>query len=157
MKLRAVLGAAITVGACGTNGPTTVELAPIPSTPETLTVDVGGGILDFEELADGQEIDLTYGAQGGFHIWTSVRVRDVTVNEAQINLLSRYEDGTPAGPASRVATPLGEAPGGNRIVFGLRNFIGDAAGARGKRIILRVEVVAKDQRHGAGEKVVTAR
>lgn len=157
MKLRAIFAAAIVVAACGTNGATSAELAPIPNTPETLTVDVGGGILDFEELADGQEVDLTYGAQGGFHIWTSVRVHDVTVSEAQINLLSRYEDGTPAGPASRVATPLGEAPGGSRIVFGLRNFIADAAGARGKRIILRAEVVAKDQRHGAGEKVVTAR
>lgn len=143
--------------ACGTNGPAGAELAPIPETPPTLMVDVGGGFLDFEELADGQDVDLVYGSQGGFHIWTSVRVHDVTVGEAQINLLTRYEDGTNAGTPSRVATPLGEQPGGKRVVVGLRNFIGDGPAARGKRIVLRVEVVANDHRHGAAEKVVTAR
>lgn len=120
---------------CGTNGPTSAELVPVPSTPPTFVVEVGTGFIEFEELADGQEVDLAYGPQGGFHIWTAVRVRDVTVGEAQINLLSRYEDGTSAGPPSRVAVPLVEGPGGTRAVTGLRNFIGDAAGARGKRII----------------------
>lgn len=120
-------------------------------------VDVGGGFLDFEELTDGQDVDLVSGSQGGFHISTSVRVHEVTVSEAQINLLSRYEDGTGAGPPSRVATTLGEQAWGKRVVFGLRNLVGDAAAARGRRIVLRVEVVASDQRHGAGEKVVIAR
>lgn len=142
---------------CGTNGPTSDELVPVPKTPPSFAVEIGTGFIELEELTDGQEIDLTYGTQGGFHIWTAVRVHDVTVGEAQINLLSRYEDGTSAGPPSRVAVPLVEGPGGTRAVTGLRNFIGDAAGARGKRIVLRVEVVASMDRHGEAEKVVTAR
>lgn len=157
MNVRMLFVTATVLAGCATNGATSADLAPIPNTPETLTVDVGGGMLDYEELADGQDVDLVYGAQGGFHVWTSVRVHDGTVSEAQINLLSRYEDGAPAGPASRVATSLGAAPGGNRVVFGLRNFIDDAVRAPGKRIILRVEVVTEDQRHGAGEKIVTVR
>lgn len=143
--------------ACGTNGPTGDQLATIPDAAPTLLVDVGGGMLDFEELSDGQDVDLVYGSQGGFHIWTSVRVHDVTIGEAQINLYARHEDGTNAGPPSRVATALGEQPGGKRTVFGLRNFITDAAAVRGKRIVLRVEVVASGARHGAAEKVVTPR
>lgn len=153
---RAVL-IGLVLAACGTNGPTVEQLAAIPDAAPTLLVDVGGGMLEFEELSDGQEVDLVYGPQGGFHIWTSVRVHDVTIGEAQINLYARYEDGTLAGTPSRVATPLGEQPGGKRVVYGLRNFITDADAARGKRIVLRVEVVASGDRHGAGEKVVTAR
>ena len=147
----------LVVVACGTNGPVADQLATIPDAAPTLPVDVGGGMLDFEELADGQDVDLVYGRQGGFHIWTSVRVHDVTIGEAQINLYARYEDGALAGNPSRVATALGEEPGGKRVVWGLRNFITDAAGARGKRIVLRAEVVASGDRHGAGEKLVTAR
>jgi hypothetical protein len=143
---------------CGTNGPTSDELAPVPNTPPSFAVDIGTGYIELEELAEGQEVDLSYGRQGGFHIWTAVRVHDVTVGEAQINLLSRYEeDGTSAGPPSRVAVPLVEEPGGTRAVTGLRNFIGDAVRARGKRIVLRVEVVASNDRHGEAEKIVTAR
>lgn len=148
---------AVVLAACGTNGPPPEQLAAIPDAAPTLLVDVGGGMLDFEELEDGQEVDLVYGPQGGFHVWTSVRVHDVTIGEARINLYARYEDGTNAGTPSRVATPLGEQPGGKRVVYGLRTFITDAAAARGKRIVLRVEVVASGDRHGAGQKVVTAR
>lgn len=149
---------AVALTSCGgTNGATAAELVDVPDTPPTFAVEIGTGTIEFEELTDGHEVDVTYGPQGGFHIWTAVRVHDVTVGEAQINLLSRYEDGTSAGPPSRVAMPLVEGPGGVRTVTGLRNFIGDAAQARGKRIILRVEVVAAGERHGEAEKLVTAR
>lgn len=141
----------------GSDEATSGALVVVPDTPPTLSVEIGTGTVAFEELTDAQEVDVIRGPQGGFHVWTAVRVRDVTVGEAQINLLSRYDDGRSAGSPSRVAVPLVEGPGGVRTVAGLRNFITDAAEARGKRIVLRVEVVASGERHGEAEKIVTAR
>ena len=46
---------------------------------------------------------------------------------------------------------------GTRTHAGMRNFITDAAGVRGKGIILRAEVVASDGRHGASERLAVAR
>ena len=126
----------------------------IPDTPSTLIVDVGTGTGGFVELADGDAASIVRGPQGGFHIWTAIRVHDATVGEVQMNLSARFEDGSPAGETSRVAVRL-QADGETRSVAGQRIFIGDANAVAGKRAVLRAEVVASDQRHGAGERVVT--
>lgn len=81
-------------------------LAEVPTTPPTLAVEVGTGTKDFMALADGDLVDLTYGPQGGFHIWTAVRVRNAGTSGVQINLRAKRDDGTLVGPASRTAVSL---------------------------------------------------
>lgn len=129
----------------------------MPDTPASLDVEVGTGFAEFVAVADGAPVDLTYGSQGGFHIWTSVRIRDATVQQAMINVSSRFEaGGAPAGsPSGSAATPV--LIDGARVQLGLRNVIDQASAVRGQRIILRAEVIASDGRHGASERVVIPR
>jgi hypothetical protein len=146
---------AIATQSCGPGESTRGELVPVPSTPPTLQVDVGTGTADFIELADGAPVDLVRGSQGGFHIWTAIRVHDERVTDVQVNLSTRLEDGTEAGPPSSAATTLSAPRDGARSAAGLRNFIASSGYVSEERVVLRVEVIASDKQHGAAEKVVT--
>jgi hypothetical protein len=153
--IRGVLTALLIFPSCGTNDPP--ALAPIPDTVPTLTVDVGTGAVEYEPLADGDPVDLIFGPQGGWHIWTGVNVHDATVESVRMNLYSRFEDGALAGDPSSVAAALEPVKDGGRSHASMRNFIRDGALTRGKRLLLRVEVIAGDGRHGAGERRVVVR
>jgi hypothetical protein len=134
---------------------TSADLEPVPTIAASLAVEIGGGLDGFEALTDGAPVALVYGPQGGFHVWTAVRVRDVSVEQVQINVSSRYADGRgPAGPPARWAAKL--SPRGDvREHAGMQNFIANAAGeVVGARIVLRAEVIAPDRRHGAAEVAV---
>lgn len=151
-----VVALAITSPSCEPSGSPRPELVPVPSTPPTLHVDLGTGIAEFVELAEGEPVELVYGPQGGFHVWTAIRVHDDAIPEVQVNLTARLENGAPAGPPSSALTALSPSADGARSAAGLRNLIASAESVRGKRFILRVEVIARDERHGSAEKVVTA-
>lgn len=141
--------------ACSSSEPDpTFVLAEVPSTPPTLTVEVGTGAITFVPLAENDPVDLTYGPQGGFHIWTAVRIKNTTAPSVQVNLRAVLDDGTLAGPPSRAAGRLEVQPDGTRVAAGLRNFIENSAEKRGRHITLKAEVVAADKSHGAGEKTV---
>ena len=156
-----MLAGALTLLSCGSGGsdsaPPASDLAPVPSTPPTLQVDVGTGTSDFVELAEGDPVDLIHGSQGGYHVWTAIRIHDERVPDVQVNLTTRLENGAPAGPASRMVAALSAPRDGARTAAGLRNFVTSPQLLNGQRFVLRVEVVASDQQHGAAEKVVIGR
>ena len=147
-----VVAASVSLGcSCGSvHDRTQAELEPVPSTPASLVVEVGTGDQEFAALLDGDPVELTYGTQGGLHIWTAVRILDAAIDRGQINVSTRFEEsGAAAGPASRwpVAPTLRE---GARVQVGMRNFV-QASEVAGKRLILRAEVIGRDGRHGAGQ------
>lgn len=154
-----VLAFGVTAGACSPTPPADprVELAPIPDTPATLGVEVGSGQTEFVPLTDGDLVDVIYGSQGGYHLWTSVRLSDPTIQEGTINVSARFEaGGAPAGlPSGWAAMP--SLVDGAREQLGMRNAIDQPSAVVGKRIILRAEVVTRDGRHGSGEHVVVPR
>lgn len=84
------------------------SLVAIPDTPPSLRVAVGTGESSFEDVAEGADVWLAYGNQGGWHVWTAVKEHDLSVTEARINLRSRFEDGSVAGDPSSVAVRLGD-------------------------------------------------
>ena len=133
------------------------ELAPVPATPSAFDVEVGTGDTDFQPLAEGAEVDLIHGVQGGWHIWTGFRVRNAALQDVRVNLYSRFDDGTAAGDPSSVAVVLSARPSGEQTNCCMRNFIHDGIAARGRKIVLRVEIVAGDGRHGAGERMIVGR
>jgi len=66
-----------------------------------LAVELGTGEWEFVPLADGDDVSLAAGAQGGFHIWTSVRA-DVA-DPARVHLeITTTTDGSPFEPESSV-------------------------------------------------------
>ncbi len=137
------------------NGGADSALAPVPNSPATLVVEVGTGASDWMPIHDGDAVSVIAGPQGGFHVWTSIRIKDSSVDSARINLTSRLEaTGEPAGNPSSVATTLTLTADGAREHTGMRNFIADPTQVRGRRVALRVEAIAADGRHGAGEHIV---
>ena len=152
---RLLLIIALACGCNEVNGGADSALAPVPNTPSTLVVEVGTGESDWMPLRDGDTVSMIAGPQGGFHVWTAIRIMDSSVDSARINLTSRLEaTGEPAGNPSSVATTLTLTSDGAREHVGMRNFIADPTQVRGRRVALRVEAIAPDGRHGAGEHVV---
>lgn len=158
--LRPLSSLAVLVIAAACSSPTpdpAFVLAEVPSTAPSLVVEVGTGTKSFVAVEDGGLVELTYGPQGGFHIWTAIRVRGATASGVQVNLRARLADGSFVGPASRSATTLDVQPDGSATAGGLRNYVENASELRGKRVTLEAEVVAADARHGAGRTTVVVR
>ena len=150
------LVAVIVSCACG-NGEHTPDpgLAPIPDSQASLTVDVGTGSSEWVPLNDGDMVPIVAGPQGGFHVWTSIHVHDASVDTARINVTARIEaTGEAAGNPSSVAAALSLTADGLREKVGMRDLIASPSAVTGKRVVLRVEAVTDDGRHGAGERVV---
>ena len=122
-----------------------------------LRMEIGTGIGEFVALADGDPVEVIFGAQGGYHIWTAVLVWGIGTDEpVRIRLTARLEaGGTAVGPASEPRVLLGSPNAeGARARSGLFNFIDDPEVIRSKRTILRAEVSACGM-SGADERVVT--
>jgi hypothetical protein len=67
---------ALTLPACG----------PAPGNP---WVELGTGEWRFEPLADEQEVELVRGAQGGWHVWVSVRARELGPDDVRMEIDSK--------------------------------------------------------------------
>jgi hypothetical protein len=64
-------------------------------------VELGGGFMTFEPLSDGQNVALIRGPQGGgalsgYHIWTSIRLRDYGIGAAEVDLDVKTADNNEA-------------------------------------------------------------
>jgi hypothetical protein len=137
----------------GGGQPQRSSVAPVPSTAATLDVQLGTGTDAFHPVADGDMLSLTYGTQGGQHVWTSVQVKDQGYETARVNLSARDAvTGAPAGDESGWIAELSVPMNGVRTHAGMRNYI---AVAQTRRVVLHVDVIAPDGRHGSDERTVT--
>jgi hypothetical protein len=124
-----------------------------PSTPASLDVQLGTGTGGFEPLVAGTTITEVHGPQGGQHVWTSLRLSDAGFDTAHVNLSARFADtGEPAGDASGWDIGLSTPMDGDRTYAGLRNYVAPLSAPRA--VVLRLEIVAPDGRHGADERTV---
>lgn len=139
-----------------TNGSAAGPAPPVvvPDTPSTLTLQIGTGTTDFEPLQDGSVVSTTFGPQGGFHIWTAVRVPNPGLDQATVNLRAMSEERQPVGlPSSEAVRFVSGADGADAV--GLRMFLFEQP--PGARVVMRVEVVGRDGRHGEAEARVMIR
>jgi hypothetical protein len=63
---------------------------PQPAGPATL--ELGTGSWQFEAIEDGQDVELVHGAQGGWHMWISLKVRNAAVDHATVQLAMQPAD-----------------------------------------------------------------
>jgi hypothetical protein len=70
-------------GGCGPRIPSSY-----PGPPEVV---LGTGVTSFVPVADGAEVPLVYGIQGGYHIWGSVRVRYMDPRELRLAFRLTFE------------------------------------------------------------------
>jgi hypothetical protein len=54
--------------------------------PEDAVLELGTGTARFELVADGDEVPMIRGAQGGWHVWVSVRIEGMDVDLASLTL-----------------------------------------------------------------------
>lgn len=147
---RTLLVAALVVTSCEqTNG-----VPPSPAPP--VVVELGTGDTSFEALPADGEVSLVFGPQGGYHVWTAVRVRDPGFDRGYVNLRASHAGGSVAGLPSSEGRRWVRTPDGTQEAAGLRMFVSDAF-PPATRLTLRVEVVASDGRHGAVERPVRVR
>ena len=112
------LGLTLCLLACGEAEPT----AP-PSAP---ALELGTGSWRFEPLEDGQEVELVHGAQGGWHMWISLRATGAAVDHAMVQLAMEPAD--QSRPRQQVSLELPfEAPDeqGARKIIGFTGVVND--------------------------------
>ncbi len=95
MKGWPLLLLALAQPACG-------DAAHDPKGPPTL--ELGTGSFRFEPLEDRQEVELVHGAQGGWHMWISLRVENADVDHPLVELTLQPAD--QSLPAQKVSVEL---------------------------------------------------
>ena len=84
-------------------------LAACGAGPESGEFEVGTGTWRFESVVDGQPVDLVRGAQGGWHVWVSVRATDVA-NGDTLTLETLPANGSRPTPVSYTHLTLPTTP-----------------------------------------------
>ena len=125
-----------------------------------LVVELGTGSGGFEALPDGGSVTLAHGAQGGTHIWTSVRVVDNGSDHASVRLVNRTKN-----PDAGFEVPVWDTPyvrcvglspksGSPQERVGLTNFYSAPAGSV---VLVELDVASPDGRVGHDVRMVTVR
>jgi hypothetical protein len=113
------------------------EVAPAEEAPSE--VELGTGVSRFEPIEDGLEVPLVAGAQGGHHVWVSVRASGLDSNRASIRIES--------GPADERREPIVTLVNGRfdppdvegrRAMIGWAEMLPDAGCLIGE--LLRIEI-----------------
>ena len=108
-RARAVLVAgALALAACGGDGPGE-PIAPDAAPVGDAEIVLGGASGDdgtFVAVEDGDDLPLVGGAQGGFHVWTGVRVRGASGRLRLDRLARRASDGQLVLRASTVVVEV---------------------------------------------------
>jgi hypothetical protein len=88
-------------------------------------ITLGTGTANYEALAEGADIELIHGPQGGYHLWVTANFAlSTSPSERYIDFVARREDGTMLG-SSRIMmsearltrTPCGWFRGGDFVVL----------------------------------------
>lgn len=127
---------------------------------EPLAIEMGGGQAGFEDLPDGGSVALSFGAQGGTHIWTSIRVHDNRADRASVRLraLAFVDGGAPQEDVSPLdlvrCAGLLPKTGTPQERVGLTNFTTANAG---DTVLMLADVASPDGRVGHARRVVHLR
>ena len=134
-----------------------------PPAPGDLAIELGTGSWRFEPLVDEQDVELVRGAQGGWHVWVSVRAEGLRGDPPIATLYIESEvldlDGVPPSVTeARVAfTPRQDEPGVAEVV-GWIHVQNAPACVVDRRIRLRVAVTDEESgRTALDERIVVPR
>jgi hypothetical protein len=137
--VRTTLLVLVLVLLCGCGGP---DLESDPA------IELGTGEVEFVPLADGDPVPLTFGLQGGQHVWGALRVVGIDWREIALTFALEGPDGVALTPTTQMYTELqdcdvsvsGCTPGMGELVGATVIIEDDDAGAVvGGDVTLRVE------------------
>lgn len=127
------------VCACGTPAPLPPEDAGQQEDGGAVPLlEVGTGVNTFAALADGDDIGIIFGPQGGYHVWTALRARkDLAPTRVETRVSVRLE----GAELSQNGYRLNLVDSGDHYEwYGLQALIPDPAVVDGKSVELRVDV-----------------
>jgi hypothetical protein len=143
-----------------TDGGSTVDSAVTGDstyTPPVQNCEVGTGELAFIPLTDGAEVPISQGQQGGYHLFTSVRVHDIAPGVFGLRAtVALAADGSMLGDGITLFQKY-PATGGDIDAVGLTNFLTDPTDARDQEVIVAVDVVDAKGALCHDERMVIAR
>jgi len=148
MRIRFALSLLLTLFAfaCISGGPT----------PEGV-LELGTGEAEFVPLADGQDVDLTAGAQGGHHLWLSIRTEGLSSGRCDLHVGVWPEDDPGAQQNSwvgvRVNPAVDGAPGTLEYI-GWPGLIANPECFVERRVHFQVELTDERGVHAMDERVV---
>lgn len=112
---------------------------------EEAALELGTGSWRFEPLEDGQEVELVRGAQGGWHVWMSLRVRGMAGEPPPIRLTMQPADESRPIEETEVALPF-DPPreDGWRQLVGYTGVVDDPSCAVGELMRIGVSMPMDD-------------
>lgn len=118
-------------------------------------IELGTGTARFEPLVDGQTLAMVRGAQGGWHLWVSIRSYGLDADAGRLTLRKGLEGGTPDSDSVGVRfDPV--RPDGSRDYLGWPAVLADPSCAVGNRIQLVAELVTSTGQRLTDEVVIVA-
>jgi hypothetical protein len=107
--------------------------------PISREVELGTGVTRFEAVEDGVEVPLIAGAQGGHHVWVSIRAHGLGSNRASVRIASGPADES-REPVVTLVNGRFDPPDveGRRSMIGWPEMLPDAGCLIGR--LLRIEV-----------------
>ena len=126
-----LLASSILAAACG-------EAPPPEGEP---VLELGTGSWRFEALEDGQEVELVAGAQGGWHVWISLRTQGIPLDRPPVRLFVQPADQSRPPDEMAVALPF-DAPGeeGWRKLIGYTGVVYEPSCMVGQLVRFRAEL-----------------
>ncbi len=88
-------------------------------------VELGTGEWEFVPLADAQEVELVFGAQGGYHVWTSFRAEGLSAEDVMLEIETQAADGSTAPQTSRVPVDFDRTADGSIELVGWPAILAD--------------------------------
>jgi hypothetical protein len=126
---------------------------PVDDTDHEATLELGTGTWRFEPIEDGQEVPLIRGAQGGWHVWLSVRASGLESSTGRLVVeLQPGDDSTPP-EASSVGVQLDPPDAeGRRSYLGWAAILSNPSCAMGRPLRVHVSLTT-----GSGEQISAER
>lgn len=109
--------------------------------PAEASLEVGTGTARFVPLADGDEVAMVRGAQGGWHLWVSVRAEGLDTGLGSLEIAHEPADESEPEQVSRVGVTFDPPDAqGRRVSLGWQAILADPACSVGRLHRVRVTV-----------------
>jgi hypothetical protein len=134
------------VGGCASSAP--IE-------PTEASLEVGTGTARFVPLADGDEVAMVRGAQGGWHLWISVRADGLDTGLGSLEIAHQPADESEPEQVSRVGVTFDPPDAeGRRSTLGWQAILADPSCSVGRLHRVRVTVTTATGQQLSAEREV---
>jgi hypothetical protein len=117
--------------------------------------ELGTGEWRYEPLAPEQEVPIIHGAQGGYHVWVSVRATGLAPDPVRMILETEPVDASRAIERSDVPTHMQPATDGDMVeLLGWPAVLAHPGCDLGKPIRITVDLIDAHGAHASAEAVV---